>query len=192
MSSIMEIQAQMMQDAFGRLASIDRFKEDFKDQLGGIEVKFDRFSDACEFVYICDFMMRYCEEAQKYLDDYTDWLFENGDKMNEGLYLEQMNLCKKAKEFSQANEDYNHFLIQAGIASQYLNKKGKKLAKKNKPVKWNKLEAFITMAKGRPDTPIEDFFEELKFISYSKIDITFDENVKYVRDIDTTMYRQTH
>jgi ribosomal protein L24 len=192
----------MLYDVCGRMGAVCDFKMDYKSQLGDIEVKFDNYDNACEFIEYCRLMVKYCKDANKYLDDYMEWLFDNSDGMPEGVYVEQMDICKKLKDVSMENKDEEYITVQMGIACNQMMALNNKLANmsekkrnkiKKKPVKWDKLKAFIDITiEENPDAPIEDFFEELKWISYSKINLTFEGDVKYVRDIGMALYNKTH
>ena len=193
---------QMLYQVAGRMRAICNFKNDYHSQLEDLKPQFDNLREAVEFIEHCKTMLTYCEEADEHLDKYMEWLFDNSDGMPEGEYIKQMDLCKQLKETLEDNEDSHHIENQLAIAciviedlNQKIGKMKEKKRKKElkKPMVWDKLKVFIriTMERISPDTPIEVFYDELKYISYGEVNITFDEDVKYVRDITGYISNQT-
>ena len=191
----------MLYEVASRMAEVCSFKTTYQSQLVDLKPKFDNYFEALKFIDGCKTMLTYCEEADKHLDKYTEWLFDNTDNMPEGEYVKQMNICKKLKDISVHNRDYHYIEHQMAIAcnvmlnlSKKLNKMKEKKKKKEqkKPVVWDKVQVFIRIImEDSPDAPIEDFYDELQYISYSKVNITFAGDVKYVRDIGGAIYNQT-
>jgi hypothetical protein len=192
---------EMLYEVLRRMAEVCSFKTTYNSQLVDLKPKFDNHFEAHKFIADCKHMLTFCEEADKHLDEYTEWLFDNTPDMPEGEYVKQMDICKKLKEILVKNRDYQYIEHQLAIACNVmvnLSKKMEKMKEKKKkkeqkkPVVWDKLEVFIHMVmKHEPDAPIEDFYDQLQYISYSQVNVAFNGNVKYVRDIGGAMYNQT-
>ena len=191
----------MLYEVVWRMATITEHKQKFKAPLGDIEVKFKNYDEAVEFIYTNQVILENCEEANTHLDNFTEWLFDNSDGMGEGDYIKLMDVCKYLKETAQTNKDDVYLSVAIGLACKHMmlldeklkNMSEKKQKKeKKKAVKWNKLEMVIADGmKNTPERPIDEFLEDIQYISYSNINLSFEENCKYVKDIGMALYNRS-
>jgi|TARA_R100000479_G_scaffold124657_1_gene64560 hypothetical protein len=192
-----------MEEITKQIWELQKFKDYFKKYLIEIDICYEDMPTCMFFLEKARDTMETITKIYSDIDDISEYLFDNTDSIDEGLYIENMNTIKKIRDKLKKDDDERHFKVNFMVTSHSANKAVKiinniakgdnekitELADKTK-VKFNKLKALIEMIQeGMPIMTLDDFYNEyVYYLSYAPIEFHYHKEHKTVGDLDYNDY----
>ena len=192
-----------MEEIAKQIYELQKFKDVFKKQLIEIDICFEDMFECMFFLTKARDTIESITKIYSDIDDISEYLFDNTDSIDEGMYIENMNTIKKIRDKLKKDNDERHFQVNLMVTNYSFNKadkiidniskgnieKQRELGRKTK-VKFNKLKALIQMTqKGMPIMTLDDFYNEyVYFLSYIPIRFHYHKEQKTVGDLDYNDY----
>ena len=192
-----------MEEITKQIWELQKFKDYFKKNLIEIDICYEDMPTCMFFLTKAKDTMETITKIYSDIDDISEYLFDNTDSIDEGMYIEKMNTIKKIRDKLKKDDDERYFKVNFMVTSHSANKAVKiieniakgdnekitELADKTK-VKFNKLKALIEMIQeGMPIMTLDDFYNEyIYYLSYAPIEFHYRKEQKTVGDLNYNDY----
>jgi hypothetical protein len=192
-----------MEKIIEQIWELQKFKDFYQEKLIEIDICYEDIPTCMFFITLARDTMDSITKIYSNIDDISEYLFDNTDSIDEGMYIEKMNTIKKIRDKLKKDDDERYFKVNIMVTYYSLNKavkiienigkgdneKMKELGRKTK-VKFNKLKTLIEMTQeGMSIMTLEDFYNEyIYYLSYAPIEFHYRKEQKTVGDLNYNDY----